>query len=105
MPPQILKVERRVAFRLDGSQVESRGLHEKRGSFLAKDVAIRSLEGSVAAAVQHQRFLTAQQARGVSSQSQIGSPLRRRIELRIDRHLDQTNGFSWESSVSSWIED
>ncbi len=42
-----------------------------------KTFSISSFEGSVAAAVKYQRFLTAQQARGVSAQGQIGSPLRR----------------------------
>ena len=44
-------------------------------ALLPENIAINSFDGSVAAAVKYQRFLTAQKAGGVSAQGQIGSPL------------------------------
>ena len=58
-PLQIFKVERRVAFGLNRGQIESRSLHEERRSLLPENIAESSLDGGVATAMQHERFVTA----------------------------------------------
>ena len=68
-PLQIVQLHRRESGRLDGLQVPAAALDVQDVFVLAEQVLLHQLDRGVAAAVQHQRLVAPEQARGVDAQS------------------------------------
>ena len=59
------------SLRLDRLQVPAAALHVEDRLFLAEEVFFADLDRGVAASVQHQRFVAAEQPRGVDAQAEV----------------------------------
>jgi GNAT superfamily N-acetyltransferase len=66
----VVEVDRREAGRLDRLQVPAAALHVEDVVFLAEQVLLAQLDRGVAAAVQHERLVAPEQARGVHARPQ-----------------------------------
>src|SRR6185369_8591529 len=62
---------------LDGLEVPAAALHVEHVHFLAEEVLLSKLDRGVASAVQHERAVAAQQARGVDALAERPGELRR----------------------------
>ena len=76
-PAHMPERDRRKAGRLDRLEVPAAALHVEHVLVLAKEIALAQLDGSIAAAVQDQRFVAAQQARGVDARTERPAESRR----------------------------
>ncbi len=76
-PARGLERHRREAAQGDGLEVRAAALHVQDFDFLAEDVLLAQLDRGVAAAMQDERLVASQEARGIDPQRQRPGELRR----------------------------